>query len=155
MLPVAPIARMHKSVPPSATCVGMVVFLSKLNHSYRNQGDQRNKNVRTEGEQHQPPHKRELIIVSVPSVPSIEKRKMTKLPKTEKATLISERGLYLMLATCGVCAASEPRAAVLSERSESKDLLRRFAGVSEAGSPQPKSRSVSVRGISDCLYYCQ
>jgi len=28
MLPVAPIARMHKSVPPSATCVGIAVFLS-------------------------------------------------------------------------------------------------------------------------------
>ena len=35
--------------------------------------------------------------------------------------------------TCGVRAAFEPRAAILSERSESKDLLKRFAGVSEAG----------------------
>ena len=35
--------------------------------------------------------------------------------------------------TCGVCAASEPRAAILSERSESKDPLRHLACVSEAG----------------------
>src|ERR1700688_656210 len=101
MLPVAPIARMQRSAPPSAICSGIGILFVELDHGNRNQSNQRHKNVREDRNQHQYalPTSRSNHRCGRGSSRPTKLGNSGEVPKKEKANLISQTGLYLMPAT--------------------------------------------------------